>query len=92
MSGYVLEVSSLRKRYQNRDVLKNVSFRLEAGTATALVGPNGAGKTTLIRILAGLVYPEEGSISIFGSSDDRELREARQQVGFIVGPPSAMIA
>ena len=84
MSDYVLEVSNIHKRYQNRDVLKDVSFRLEAGTATALVGPNGAGKTTLIRILAGLVVPEEGSVALFGSANDRELRLARQRVGFIV--------
>ena len=84
MSDYVLEVSNIHKRYQKRDVLKDVSFRLEPGTATALVGPNGAGKTTLIRILAGLVIPEEGSVSLLGSQNDRELRLARQQVGFIV--------
>ena len=84
-NSVVLTVEHLRKTYGKRDVLKDVSFTLEEGTATALVGPNGAGKTTLIRILAGLVYPEEGNISIFGSSDDKGLREARKQVGFIVG-------
>ncbi len=84
MSEKILEISHLRKVYQKRDVLKDVTFSLEPGTATALVGPNGAGKTTLIRILAGLVIPEEGSVSILGSTNDRELRLARQKVGFIV--------
>lgn len=84
MSEKILEIAHLRKVYQKRDVLKDVTFSLEPGTATALVGPNGAGKTTLIRILAGLVIPEEGSVSILGSTDDRELRLARQKVGFIV--------
>ena len=84
MSVKILEISHLRKVYQKRDVLKDVTFSLEPGTATARVGPNGAGKTTLIRILAGLVIPEEGSVSILGSTDDRELRLARQKVGFIV--------
>ncbi len=84
MSRYVLEVSNVRKQYQKRDVLKGVSFSLEPGTATALVGPNGAGKTTLIRILAGLAIPEEGSLSLFGSTNDKELRLGRQQVGFII--------
>ena len=84
MNEYVLEVSHLRKVYQKRDVLKDVTFSLEPGTATALVGPNGAGKTTLIRILSGLVIPEEGNVSIFGSTNDQELREARKKVGFIV--------
>ena len=84
-NGVVLTVEHLRKTYGKRDVLKDVSFTLKKGTATALVGPNGAGKTTLIRILAGLVYPEEGSISLFDSSHDKELREARKKVGFIAG-------
>jgi len=84
MSGSVLAVSHLRKAYQKRDVLKDVSFALAPGTATALVGPNGAGKTTLIRILAGLAVPEEGTVSLFGSMNEKELRVARQQVGFIV--------
>lgn len=80
----VMEVLNVRKQYQNRNVLKDISFRLVAGTATALVGSNGAGKTTLIRILAGLVMPEKGTISLFGSANDKELRVARQQVGFIL--------
>ncbi len=85
MSDTVLTVEHLRKTYGKRDVLKDVSFALEEGTSTALVGPNGAGKTTLIRILAGLVYPEEGKVSLFGSANEKELREARKKVGFIVG-------
>ena len=84
-NGIVLTVEHLRKTYGKRDVLKDVSFTLEAGTATALVGPNGAGKTTLIRILAGLVVPEAGKVSLFGSANEKELREARKRVGFIVG-------
>ena len=80
----ILEVSHLRKQYQKRNVLQDVSFALESGTATALVGPNGAGKTTLIRILAGLVIPDEGEVSLFGSRTEKELRLGRQQVGFIV--------
>ena len=83
--GTVLTVEHLQKTYGKRDVLKDVSFTLEEGTATALVGPNGAGKTTLIRILAGLVMPEKGRISLLGSTNDKELREARKKVGFIVG-------
>ena len=84
MNEVLLEVSRLRKGYDRKDVLKDVSFSLEAGTAAALVGPAGAGKSTLIRILAGLVIPEAGKISLLGSANDRELRLHRQQVGFIV--------
>ena len=44
--------------------LRDVSFTLEAGTATALIGNNGAGKTTLLRVLAGVTKPSEGTVSL----------------------------
>ena len=87
MSEIVLEVSELRKGYNKKDVLKDVSFRLEAGGAAALVGPAGAGKSTLIRILAGLEIPEEGSVSLFGSSNEKELCRARRETGFVLETP-----
>lgn len=83
-TGKVLIAENLRKKYRGRDILKDVTFSLEPGTATALIGPGGAGKTTLFRILAGMVFPEGGNVSLFGSSGEKELRKARQQVGFMV--------
>lgn len=87
MSETVLAVSRLRKGYQDRDVLKDVSFTLEAGTAAALVGPEGAGKSTLFRILAGLEVPEEGTVSLLGSGSEKELCLARRQTGFVPETP-----
>ena len=83
----VLRAEHLRKAYHGRDVLKDVTFRLETGDAVALLGPRGAGKTTLLRILAGMTFPEEGSVSLFGSAGAAELRRARQQTGFLVDAP-----
>lgn len=59
-----------------RPVLRNVSFRVDEGSVTALVGPNGSGKTTLFGIIAGDLEPEEGSISVSG-----RLAVMRQFVG-----------
>jgi ABC-2 type transport system ATP-binding protein len=83
MGEYAVQVERLEKRYRDREALKDVSFRLEAGTVTALLGPEGAGKTTLIRILAGMAFPDGGTVSLFGSSDAAGLRAARQQTGFL---------
>ena len=80
----ILRAEHLRKEYRKQAVLEDVSFTLEEGTATALMGTSGTGKTTLIRILAGLVYPEEGSLSLFGQTGESGLREARRQTGFLV--------
>ena len=87
MSEVVLEVSQLTKGYKTQNVLKDVSFALEAGTATALAGPVGAGKSTLIRTLAGLEVPDEGSVSLFSSSNEKELSRARRETGFVLEMP-----
>ena len=57
-------VEKLRFRYpdSDTDVLKNLSFQIEAGERIAIIGPNGAGKTTLMRCLAGELRPTEGRI------------------------------
>ena len=91
MNEQILQVEHLQKKYQDKDVLKDVSFALESGTATALVGPHGAGKTILLRILAGMAFPDEGSISLIGSTGEGELRKARQKTGFLVDAPFGKI-
>jgi ATPase subunit of ABC transporter with duplicated ATPase domains len=50
-----------------RALLRKVSFRVDDGSITALVGPNGSGKTTLMRMIAGDLEPDEGSISVSGT-------------------------
>lgn len=83
----VLQVEKLEKKYRGKSVLKNINFSLKKGSATALVGSNGSGKTTLMRILAGLVIPDAGSVSLFGSQNAKELRMARRKCGFLIEEP-----
>ena len=87
MREILLEVSQLRKGYGQREVLREASFTLEAGTATALVGAPRAGKSTLIRILAGLEVPEEGRVSLLGSAGEKGLCRARRETGFVLEAP-----
>lgn len=61
-----VSVRNLRFTYESRDVLRDVSFSIEAGDYVGLVGPNGSGKSTLIRLILGLETPVDGSVSLFG--------------------------
>lgn len=61
-----LHVKNLGKKYRNKRVITDISLSLYKGEVVALLGPNGAGKTTTFYGIAGLVIPEEGSVSLNG--------------------------
>ena len=59
MSGILLEVENVQKRYGRKQVLRGVSFSVGAGEVAGIVGENGAGKSTLLQIIVGLL-PSDG--------------------------------
>jgi ABC-2 type transport system ATP-binding protein len=61
-----IRVHGLHKSYQKLQVLKGVDFDVASGSIFALLGSNGAGKTTIVRILATLLKPDDGSVSVNG--------------------------
>ncbi len=83
----VVSVQNLRKRYRRRDpwAVDGVTFELEAGQAFGLLGPNGAGKTSVVKMIAGLLRPDGGSISLFGSDPGNPA--ARAGLGFAPEDP-----
>ena len=83
----VVSVQNLRKRYRRRDpwAVDGVTFELEAGQAFGLLGPNGAGKSTIVKMIAGLIRPDSGSISLFGSDPGNPA--ARAELGFAPEDP-----
>lgn len=80
-----LDVSSLRKSYRKRLVLRDVSLRLDRGEVVALLGPNGSGKTTCFYTIAGLVSPDAGRVSIDGidATGLPMYRRARLGIGYL---------
>ncbi|WP_030262734.1 alpha/beta fold hydrolase [Streptomyces sp. NRRL B-24484] len=69
LAGVPLQITGLSKRYKgaaDRYAVRELSFRAEQGQVLGLLGPNGAGKTTTLRMLMGLIRPDEGEIRIFG--------------------------
>jgi ABC-2 type transport system ATP-binding protein len=81
MPDAVLEIRDVVKRYGETVALGGVSLAVERGELFGLLGPNGAGKTTLMSILAGLIEPDQGTVTLFGEPFRRSSRNLRQLVG-----------
>lgn len=62
----VLTCNSLSKKYGNKPALSGVSLSVESGHIVGLLGPNGSGKTTLIKLVNGLLTPDDGAITVCG--------------------------
>jgi ABC-type multidrug transport system ATPase subunit len=77
----VLTVEDVDHAYGEVSVLDDVSFSVASGSVTALVGPNGSGKTTLLRVVAGLMRPTAGSLSV-GVDVDRPIGYLPQNPDF----------
>lgn len=80
----IVVVSNLDKIYAGGfHALKSINLEIHAGEIFALLGPNGAGKTTLIGVIAGLVRPTSGAITVDGSDTIRDYRAARAKIGLV---------
>jgi ribose transport system ATP-binding protein len=83
-SGNLLQIRGLSKRYSSLTALDGINFDLRAGEVMALLGENGAGKSTLVKILSGLIQPDEGTIEIRGATIDLYPASASQIAGIAV--------
>ena len=83
----VLEVKGVKKRLGKRDIIKGISFDVKEGEIFGFLGPNGAGKTTTIRMLVGLIAPNEGSIKIMDYNLAKDREKALSYLGAVVENP-----
>jgi iron complex transport system ATP-binding protein len=67
----ILELQNLTAGYDENEVLHNLSFSIQEGQFVGIAGPNGAGKSTLLRLLAGLLKPTNGTVSLLGQPIER---------------------
>jgi ABC-2 type transport system ATP-binding protein len=77
----VVETKSLGRRYGRRWVLRGLDLTIPQHAVVGLVGPNGAGKSTLLHLVAGLISPSEGSVSVLGRAPGS--RQGHPDIAFV---------
>jgi ABC-2 type transport system ATP-binding protein len=83
----MIETKNLTKRYGSLVAVDRLDLNVSQGTIFGFIGPNGAGKTTTIKMLAGLIEPDAGTVIIGGADIREEPEKAKQQIGFIPDRP-----
>jgi ABC-2 type transport system ATP-binding protein len=81
MAKTILEVNELRKSYDNREVVKGISFSVGKGEVFGIVGPNGAGKTTTLEMIEALRPIDNGIVTLDGLDVSREPQAVKRIVG-----------
>ncbi len=86
--GYAISLSGIKKRYGRVIALDGVDLTIARGDIYGFLGPNGAGKSTTIKILAGLVRPDRGTVNLLGAARPASDHGPRQKVGLLIERPA----
>ena len=82
-----IELVGLRREFGDRLALDGIDLRVEPGQSVAVLGPNGSGKSTLLRILAGLLRPSGGEVSVLGCALPNDTHRLRGRIGYLGHEP-----
>jgi ABC-2 type transport system ATP-binding protein len=82
-----LIIKNLNKKFGTVWAVKNLNLALKPGEIFVLLGPNGAGKTTTLKLIAGLLHPDDGEVVINGIDIKKNPLEAKSQIGYIPDEP-----
>ena len=78
-----ITLTAVVKRYDAVTALAGLSLDIDKGTMYGLIGPDGAGKTTAIRLMCGLLHPDEGEVRVLGLDPARQHRALTERVGYL---------
>lgn len=73
------------RKYVDKEVLSDVSFHIEKGEKVGLLGPNGAGKSTLIKLMTGIIAPQDGEIKVNNMTPDTDNYVFLNEIGVVMG-------
>ena len=74
-----------RPEYKSIQAVKDISFQVSEGEILAFIGPNGAGKSTTIKMLTGILYPEQGEAEVMGINPTMKRKQLSYQIGTVFG-------
>jgi ABC-2 type transport system ATP-binding protein len=87
-TGAPVVAEQLSKSFGNEQVIDQLDLRIERGTIVGLIGPSGCGKTTTVRLLTGLLRPDEGKATVFGTPATALSARQRQRIGYLPQLPA----
>lgn len=79
------------RTFKDHEAIKDISLHIDSGELVGFIGPNGAGKTTTLKILAGILYPTSGSVSVLGHNPFEKRGEFLKNIAFIMGQRNQLI-
>ncbi len=79
----MLEVTNLCKRYRGIPSIEDINFRVQPGEIVGYLGPNGSGKSTTVKIITGLLQPNEGSVLFEGKDIRKDMVGFRSTLGYV---------
>jgi len=77
--------SLFRRKWVDKQALRDVSLKVDEGEIVGLIGANGAGKTTLVKTCAGIIHPSTGSVRVLGYTPHERANAFRRQISLIMG-------
>ncbi len=83
MNPIAISIQNCTKKFRGKKAVDNLSLNVEPGTVYGLVGNNGAGKTTTIKMLLGLLHPNQGQVLIFGLQPEKDTVEIMKRIGYV---------
>lgn len=87
MGNQILLLDNVHKTIKNKEIVKGISFSINAGEVLGFLGPNGAGKSTTLRMIVGLSKLTQGNITIDGHTITKDYVKAMSKVGCIIEGP-----
>ncbi|HWY37949.1 MAG TPA: ATP-binding cassette domain-containing protein [Bacteroidia bacterium] len=83
----MIEISNISKTFSDRNVVHDVSFTFETGKTNLIIGESGSGKTTILKMMVGLLTPDEGKVIYDGRNflelGDHQKQEVRREIGML---------